>query len=370
MLKTQQKNKLMHFTLSLGTGGLEGIVRELIEGVDPDVFASSVCCISDKGWLYNELKGNGIKVFCMNKKDSLDYSLFFKIADILKKEEISIVHSHDSSTNLYAGIAAKIAGVKNVINTEHGGIYFETGRKKFINRFLCFLNKKIVCVSQSTKNDLIGMGLPVNRLEVIPNGLAFSKFDIKIDRSNKRKELGLCDSDFIICCVGRLSREKNHKMLLDSAKSVLKKIPHAKFLLAGDGPLKEYLKKYASDSMISDKIIFLGSRKDIPEILKISDCFAACSDSESFGLSVLEAMAVGVPVVSTCAGGLKEIVKDGETGILIERNDTAGLVSAICRIKEDTLLREKIVFNAKKMVKDNYKIENMIRKYEELYSNL
>lgn len=367
MLNAQKKNRVMHIVLSLGTGGMEKLVCELAGGMSTDKFIPVICCLAKTGRFSDELEKSGIKVFCMDKKPGLDFSLFFKVANILKEEDISVVHSHDSSTNLYASIAARMAGIKNVFNTEHGGIHFETARKKFVSRFLCFLNKKVICVSESIKNDLISMGLPSKRLKVIPNSLDFSKYDISVSRSKQREGLGLCDSSYVISYVGRLSREKNHKMFLDSVKPILSKVPQARFLIVGDGPLRISLEEYAKSLGIYENVVFLGIRKDIPEILKASDCFAACSNFESFGLSVLEAMAAGIPVVSTCAGGLREIVKDKETGILIAKNDVAAFVNAVSVIREDAVLRERIISNAKTMVKNNYKIEKMIKDYEDLY---
>ncbi len=367
MPKPQRKDRVLHITLAMGTGGLEKLVREIAGRADSRLFDSVICCLWIKGRFSQDLEKRGIKVYCMDKKDGFDPSLFFRIARILKKEKISVVHSHDSSTNMYAAVAARLAGVRTVFNTEHGGIYFETGRKKNINRLLCLLNTKVICVSESIKSDLMAMGLPAKRLEVIPNGINFSEFDITLDKLAKRRELGLDPSDYIITCVGRLSKEKNHAMLVASMKQVLQKISRAKFLIIGDGPLRGSLEDSAREYIASGKARFLGTRVDVPEILKVSDCFVACSDSESFGLSVLEAMAAGIPVVSTCAGGLKEIVKDGVTGILIPKNDLPALVSGICRIKEDAAYTNGNVYRTREMVRNNYNIHDMVKKYEAVY---
>ncbi|HPM42617.1 MAG TPA: glycosyltransferase [Candidatus Omnitrophota bacterium] len=367
MPKILSKNRVMHITYSLGTGGMEKLVREIVERTDPSMFESSVCCLWIKGRFSEDLEKRGIKVCCMDKRDGFDHSLFSRMADIFKKEKISIVHSHDSSANLYASVSARLAGVKKVFNTEHGGIYFETERKKKINRLLCLLNKKVICVSDSIKNDLMGMGLPEIKLKVIPNGLDFSEFDIELDRNRKRRDLGLCESDFVISSIGRLSKVKNHEMLLASVKPILQRMSNAKIIIAGDGPLRQVLEERAKEYTSSGRVLFLGTRKDVPEILKISDCFVACSESESFGLSVLEAMAAGVPVVSTCAGGLKEIVKDGVTGILISKNDAGALVDGIYRIYSDKLYAQGNASRAKEMVKISYGVDQMVKRYQELY---
>lgn len=358
---------IMHVTFSLDIGGSEKLVLELVNRVNKDLFKSSVCCLTKHGNLSKELDDFGVKADYLNKKDGIDYLLPFKLAKILKKEKIDIIHTHDSTANLYAIAAVKIAGRGKIFNTEHGGIYFESNGKKIINRLLCHLNKKMVCVSNSIRDDLVKMGLPKNRLKVIPNGIDLEKFNISIDLDKKRAELGLNDSDFIICSVGRLSKEKNQKMLLDSVKPILSEIPNAKFLIVGDGPMKRQLEDYAVELKISPATRFLGMRTDVPEILQISHCFISCSDFESFGLSIVEAMIAGIPVIATDAGGVKEIITNNITGVLIPKNSRQSLFEATLKIRNDVEFSKSLISKAKDFAKSFYSIDRMIEAYESLY---
>jgi len=367
----QEKNKIKiaHIVFSLNVGGLEKLVVELAKRIDKDKFSTSVWCLTGEGTLSKELSAIGIKVFYFNKKGGVDIRLPFRIARALKKEKIGIVHTHDSSANLYGSVAAKIAGTKVIVNTEHGGIYFETRRKRLANRILCLLNDREICVSNNVKDDLRRMGLYNKKLVVIHNGIDFDRFNVSIGKSGIRKDFGLNSSDFIITTAGRLSGEKNQRLILDAARPVLEKIPEARFIIAGDGPLRNELQEYAGKLKIADKVVFLGERSDIPRILKMSDCFALSSNYESFGLTILEAMASGIPVIATDVGGVKEIVRDGETGVLIQKEDAGLLAQAVIKIKNDPGCSGKIVTRAKEMVKNRYRIEKMVQDHEDLYLN-
>ena len=363
----EDKIRLTHIVFSLDMGGLEKLVVELANRVDKSRFITSVCCLTKEGTLSQELVKNGIKVFYFNKQGGVDLFLPFRIARLLKKEKIDIVHTHDSSANLYGSVAGKLAGVKVIINTEHGGIYFETRRKRLINRILCLLNDREICVSNNVKKDLLSMGLSSKRLTVIHNGIDFDRFDLQMDKNNIRKGFGFNNSDFIITTIGRLSGEKNQIMLLEVVKPILEKIPEARFTITGRGPLRKDLQEYAVRLQVAEKVVFLGERDDVAPVLKMSDCFVLCSNYESFGLTILEAMAAGIPVIATDVGGVKEIVNNGETGILVPKDNKEELTRAIIAIKSDPLFAAQIALQAKEMVKNNYGIEAMVKEHENLY---
>jgi len=364
------KLKVMHVVYSFNTGGLEKLLLELVKRFDADTFISSICCLTEKGELSKELTGIGIRSFYLNKKEGLDIFLPFKLAKLFKTERIDIVHTHDGTPNLYASIGAKIAGIKVNINTEHGKIYFDTTRKRFINKFLSLLNDRMVCVSNKVKEDLNEMGVSNSRLIVINNGLDLGKFSFRIEIGKKRDDLGVGKDDFVIISVGRLSREKNHTMLLEAAKYFIPEIPEAKIVIIGDGPYRGELEEYAKKIRISDKVLFLGTRQDVPEVLKASDCFVLCSNFESFGLVILEAMMAEIPVIATDAGGVGEIVKNKATGVLIRKNDVMALAKSIIEIRRNYADYKSIALRAKENVIKNYDIKKTVHDYESLYLSL
>ena len=141
-------------------------------------------------------------------------------------------------------------------------------------------------------------------------------------------------------------------------------------LVVGDGPLREELEQYAEESGIAQKVIFLGERYDVPEILKVSDCFVLCSDYESFGLVILEAMMCGVPVIATRVGGIGEIIEDAVVGTLILKNDTKALADAVIKIRNNPQYFQEIAARAKDHVINHYGIDRTIRAYERIYKDV
>ena len=361
---------LIQVVFSLDVGGVEKLIVEMARKINREQFNFSVCCLTKNGELSNQLEKEGVEIFYLGKKEGFDLGLIFRLAWLLRKQKADILHTHDNSTLLYGTLAAKLAGVKTLINTEHGGVYFESKRKKLINKALWKLNNKVTCVSQDIENDLIKMGLNRGKTLVIQNGIDLEPFKNEINKPDIRKKLGFNDSDFIVCTVGRLSKEKNHKLFIEMAVAVSAVLNNAKFLIIGDGSLKEELMAYARSRSIAEKIIFAGQRNDIPELLKATDCFVLTSDYESFGLVLLEAMAAGTPVVTTNAGGIEEIVISGKTGLVVQKNDVQGLSSSIIRLANNPIEREMLAKEASSLVGNRYSIDKMIYAYQELYRSL
>ena len=370
MLGKDRKIKIMHIVFSLERGGAEKVVFELARRMN-SLFKVSVCSLSGEGIFSAKLKKEGVSVFSFQKKEGIDYSLFFKLAHLLRKEKIDIVHTHDNSTLLYGTLSAKFSGIKSLFHTEHGGIYFETKKKKMISRWLWQQNKKVICVSENIKKRIKKeAGRSLNgKLEVIFNGVDFERFNIEVDRKKKREELGLKMDDFVICNIGRLSPEKNQEILINCAKFILKRFPESKFLIVGGGSLFEkYREKIRKENL--DKYVFLlGEREDIPQILKISDCFVSCSNFESFGLALVEAAGAGLPVVATSVGGVKEILKDVDSCIFISPQ-AQELTKAILKIRENYSFFKKKASSSQIKIKERFDISKMVAKYEKMYLDI
>lgn len=362
-----KKINLIHIIYTLDTGGLEKLVLELCRRIDNSRVKQFVCCLTNEGELTSSFTCAGIKVFCLGKKEGLCYLLPLRIAKLCRSKKTDIVHTHDGTANLYGAFGAKFAGVKKIYNTEHGRICYDTWRKKSFNKILARFNTKMVCVSQKIKSDLIVMGVPEQKLLVIPNGIDLELYKATFDSNIKRTSLGLKPGNFVICSVGRLSIEKNHLLLIEAAKNIILRIPETKILIVGDGPLRIILEAKIKELNLHDYVFLLGTRNDIPEILAASDCFVSTSNFESFGLAILEAMAAGVPVVATAVGGVPELVKPEITGTLVQPVNPVSISEAVCGIRNNPAFAKTTSLNAKKMVDEKYSIETMIRSYENLY---
>jgi len=363
----------IHVIYRLDTGGLQNGIVNLVNNMDTSKFENIICCLTQGGDFEKRLNKN-IKVSKMFKKPGNDYQLYIKLIEYLKEIKPTIVHTRN-----WAGmdgiIAAKIAGVPIIVHGEHGfeitDLISQNKKRKFIRKLvLSTMVDKIVTVSKNLKNRLINeIKIKPEKIIHIPNGVDTNKFNI-YRKEFTRKKFGFKKEDFIIGIVARLDSIKNHKTLFFAFKEIVKNYPQVKLIIVGDGPLREELKEKSYQLGIKNKVIFMGERDNVPEILKTFDIFVLPSLNEGMSNTILEAMATGIPVIASNVGGNPELVIDGETGFLFPTNDVESLVQKIKTYILYPELEQKHGYNARKRVEEKFSLDQMVRRYEELYVEL
>jgi len=362
--------RLMHLVLSLNTGGLEMVVINLLKVMDHRIYTPILCCLEEEGSLIHEVEKLGIKTVVLGKKrKGIDYPLIFRLAKILKQEKIDIIHSHNPTPYFYGTIAGKIANVPAIIYTKHGRNPIRNKRELLLRRFLSYMTDKIVAVSDDAGNVAINdEKINPEKVVTIFNGIDIDRYQTNIDVASKKHEIGLSDDDFVIGIVARLSPEKDHNTLLDAFHIVLDNVDQSvKMVIVGDGILREELEQKAKSISINDKVIFLGERHDVPELLAIFDLFALSSITEGISLTLLEAMATGLPVVATNAGGNTEIVLDNQTGFIVPPKDPNRMAEAIMTIIKNNDMANQMRERGKDRVSKKFSLETMRDQYEQIY---
>ncbi len=177
----------------------------------------------------------------------------------------------------------------------------------------------------------------------------------------------LSTSDFIVGVAGRLAAEKGVSVLLEAMKDVLARVPKARLVVAGDGPERPALERQARDLGIDNRVAFLGMRADLPRVLAALDVFVLPSLYEGFGLVVLEAMAVGVPVIATRVGGVPEVIEDGVTGLLVPAGDAKKLAEAVFRLEDNPRQAEALADRGSARLQTDFSLPAMIDAVEGLY---
>jgi glycosyltransferase involved in cell wall biosynthesis len=185
-----------------------------------------------------------------------------------------------------------------------------------------------------------------------------------------RQELGLQKNIPLIGTIAILRRKKGHHIILDAIPSVLKEIPDAVFVFAGDGPQRDNILNKIKASVLSEKVFMLGLRKDIPEILKSIDVFALPTLQEALGTSFIEAMAMGKPVIGADVGGVSEVIRNGVNGCLIEPDNPHALAEAIIKILKDTEAARLMGMEGRKIVEKDYTVDKMCERMYALYLSL
>jgi len=363
----------MFVNYSLGIGGIETLTLELCKKLDQEKFSASVCVFESGGELEKEFSRAGITVHVLNKSRGTDFAMPFRLAKLIKKEGVGIVHTQNQCAWLYGGIAAVLAGVP-LVHTQHTTAdYFNyhSGRWMKLEWVLAQFTIKISTVAASVAKFMIEKeGIARKKLVVIYNGVKPESYEKNVDVPGKKKELGLGTSEVVIGCVARLTDNKDHRTLLQAFKTVRHQIHQVKLLIVGDGPLKASLIEYTVELGLQDSVVFLGARRDIPDLLKVFDMFALSSIREGFPVVLLEAMISGLPVVCTDVDGNGELVLHEKTGLVVNARDPEHFAAALLRLIRNKDEVTRFGSEGRKRILESFTFAKMIKEYEHLYDEV
>ena len=325
-----------------------------------------------------KFENEGIKVIRLNVKSKHDIKHYFQLKKIIKEEHPDILHAHiwNPASCRYAYLAAKSAKIP-LVTTEHDPFKLSFLKNLFKKSVLKH-TKKIVTVSQNNKKILEKL-YPKHKgkLEVILNGLditwwqsQFLKFTEEDLHRIKTDLFKAKEDSLIVITVGELHERKGIKYLLQSIPEVIEKFPNVKFAIVGDGVERKNLENLIHKLKIENNTILLGHQKEIPYLLKSSNIFVLPSIREAFGFVNTEAMMTPLPVIATKVGGIPEIVKDKETGILIDPKNSEKLTKALLELIPDLKKQESLAVAGFDRVIKNFDAKKMAKEYEKLYKNL
>ncbi|HIE14611.1 TPA: glycosyltransferase family 1 protein [Candidatus Bathyarchaeota archaeon] len=292
-----------------------------------------------------------------------------KLKHLGKQHHIELVHLNNGLTP--AGIlAARMLKVPCVVH------YRASPWPSVLNRFFAHLASHSIAVSKTVRRDLISMGIPPAKISVIYDALDPGKFNDQVDIAGVRAEFKCRPKELLFGLFGRIVPWKGPLEFVKSAVQVFRQIPNSRAFIVGDVSDDDIsyfrqLKSVVSELGIKDKVVFTGYRTDIPALMAMMDVVVHASiEPEPFGMVLIESMAVGKPVVATAAGGPLEIVKHGETGLLIPCRNTSAMADAIVRLLSDSKLAHRIGVNARDFVLRKFTYEDHARQVEHVYQKL
>lgn len=365
--------KIVHIITGLNNGGAEGVLYRLVTNDKKNEHI--VISMMDAGKYGSLLEIRNIKVYLLGlRRGSITISALMELKKILKIEKPDIVQTWMSHADLIGGLIARLAGFKNIVwNIRHSKIEHATSNLKTraiisISMFLSnTLPKKIICCSYKTYEDYSDNGYRKDKMEVISNGYDFEQFNQNIElRALIRKELNIAENDILLGMVGRCDPAKNHLGLLE-ALSLVRKSINFKFLLIGRdlNINNELIVKKIKQLNLTENIILLDQRKDIPAIMNALDLHVLSSSyGEGFPNVIAEAMACGTLCVSTDVGDASVIV--GQYGWVVQPNSPELLANAILKaieLKIDASVWNNMKHDAKKHIIKNFSLSSMIEKY-------
>ncbi len=367
--------RLMHLVLNLRVGGLERVVVDLVRCLDRTRYRVEVCCLDEGGDLQREIESLGVPVTVLGMSQIGGGAVLGRLVEHMRANGTEVVNTHNVLAHKFGALAARCAGVAVVVHTKHGrnfvGRPFEHPKIQVYGHLLSWITDRIVAVSDDAREVCRRYELvPSRKLITIPNGVDVRRFEIAVDRQAVLRDLGVPAEARLVGNVARFVPEKDQATLLRAFARVAEASPRAFLLLVGDGPLMEAAQRLSQELRIAGRVRFAGRRQDVPEILGALDAFALSSVTEGTSISLLEAMAAGVPVVATAVGGNPALIADGVTGLLCPSRDPEGLAGRIVEVLRDPSRARAMAAAARAKVRAAYSLERTAAAYADLYQEL
>ena len=327
----------------------------------------AVCCLDEAGAWGSALSDTGINVRVLKRPPGFHPLLGHVIARTAEAHRANVIHCHQYSPFVYSSLARVWRPSLKIVFTEHGRLSDAppSPKRKLANRVFAHLPHRVFAVSENLKQHIVAEGFPADRVGVIYNGIDIGPVPGPDDRRQVRSALGLSDQAFVIATVARLDPVKDLDVLVRAVASLTRQRP-AILLVVGDGPERRHLEEFASSLSDGGCIRFLGHRDDARAVLAGCDVFANSSISEGISLTILEAMAAGLPVVATRVGGTPEILDD-RCGRLVPARDSERLASALLELASQPLLRQELGRAGRDRVERQFTLDRMIREYKDVY---
>ncbi len=313
--------------------------------------------------LKQRLSSKDISVITLPMRGEWDLFAVVRLAKIIKKNNIQIIHLHTAHAHTLGALAAKSNPSCRVVLSRRVDFHIHS-----LIKYKMGIDR-IIAVSEGIKKVLIEDGVNPDKVSVVHDGVDLDRFDNLKENNYLYEEFNLEKDTSVIGIVAALAPHKHHENFLEAAKIVKGEFPKARFLIAGEGELEEELKQLSKKLNLENEIVFCGFRKDIPELISIFDIFVLSSYLEGMGSVLLEAMALSKPIVATKTGGIPEVVKDKENGILVPPRDHQALATGIIYLLKNGHIRKKMGKTGKEMLKD-FSVSKMVEGTEKIYKEI
>ncbi|WP_245909130.1 glycosyltransferase [Mycobacterium neglectum] len=351
--------RVMHVVPDLRVGGAERHVTQLMPNLDSSKFEAAVVCIGEEGELFADIVGSHVRAVALhrNKRQALR-----ALGDLMREMRAfapDVVITRGFNAELLGRVAARLTRVPyNIVWVHNYGMAEpRTSLRRISDRVLDRFTSAYFGLVQAQVDYMVSdLKYPRDKIRVIHNGVDPAAFEWTDDR-HAVADLGISKSDKVIGIFAMFRPEKDHQTFLRAARLVADRIPNAKFLVVGDGPMRPEIESLISELELTDRVVLTGSRSDVPDLLRSVDVFVLSSRTvECFPISLLEAMAAGRPAVCTAVGGVPEMIEEPATGFLVPPRDPEALADRLVEILSDPDLARRMGRAARARVESSFSL--------------
>jgi glycosyltransferase involved in cell wall biosynthesis len=374
-LVSEGKHILFQIISSLVPAGAERLVVHLLEYVDRGRFAPVCICLGSPlgSHLEARVQQLGVPLHFLGKGDKMSFEVLRKLDALFRQYRPAVVHTHLLALNYAYPLMIRYrtpARLYTVHNLAEKDIGLRTAPMVRALAFRYRIGGVVpVAIAEEVRASIQRVyGYPDPPL--IPNGIPTDEYAPDSDtRAQWRQAHGIEPRATVVTHIGRFAFQKNHALLVEAFAQVRSNAP-LYLLLVGGGELESAVREQVAGLGLQERVRFLGIRSDVADILRASDAFVLSSRWEGNPMSVMEAMAAGLPVVSTAVGGVPELVREGETGLLVPSEDTGALARAVQVLVDDPVRRQAMGAAARQHAIAHFDIRHTVRGYEQLYEAL
>jgi glycosyltransferase involved in cell wall biosynthesis len=359
-----------------GYGGAEKVAFEFCRRLDERRFKSYLCTtraphhtrVDSVARDRRELAARGIEVLDLNRRAHHDVLPWRHVYSLMARERIDILHAHMPRASGPAAVLARLARVPVVISHEHGSALEGKIGRRVVDRLLVApLSTRMLAVSEWDRRNIIELEhIPPERIEVLPNGIPAPPET----GPDARLELGVPDGVPLIGAIGRLFVEKGYDDLIRAVALLRDRGRELRCVILGDGHYEPVLRALIAELGVEDQVWLVGRRSDVPDVIRALDVAVLCSKREGSPLAMLEYMAGGAPIVATAVGGVPELIRDGESGLLVPPNDPGALAEGIDRLLGDRELARRLGEAGRVRQRAEYDLDVVVGRLERMYVEL
>ena len=365
---------VLHFTNSTLWGGVEEHICGLLRNLSRSLFRAHLVCSPENFERFRAGCPEDVEVTRLALGSPWDVVGAVRLARLLHREKFDIVHSHMFWSSLFASPIAWACGVPVIVETLHGTEAWRTGwkAKSNIDRVITRFVSKYVAVSTSDAKFLVNKKhVPADKIAIIRNGIDLRRFSVSQNaRKAIREKLGFKEEDQVLIMVARFHAGKGHAVLLTAMRQLLSVYPKLKLICVGEGDGETEIRRLRDELELANHVTLAGYQPNVPEWLKAADINVLPSFYEGFPLTILEAMASGLPTVATYVGGIPEAIEDGVSGILVPPGSAEKLADALSFLLSETETRERMGEAASLRASQRFGIEQQVRDTEKMYLEL